>query len=126
MKSMTFTIIGGLFILGLIAGYFSGLVGIGGGVIIVPTLVLLFGFSQHLAQGTTVALLVPPIGILAAMEYYKNGNIDKPAALVICIGFILGGYIGGRMAIGLSETMLRRIFSIILIALGIRMFFFKS
>ena len=74
-------------LLGLVAGILSGLIGIGGGTIIVPALIFLFGFSQHLAQGTTLALLVPPIGILAAWTYYKQGYVDLHIAALICLGF---------------------------------------
>ena len=120
-----YTLIGLLF-LGMIAGYFSGLVGIGGGVIIVPALVLLFGFNQHTAQGTTLALLVPPIGMLAAFSYYQKGFVDMKTAILICIGFIIGGFIGSKMAIGLSENLMRRIFAIVLIILGIKMLLYKE
>lgn len=118
-----FIVIAGLFILGIFAGYFSGLVGIGGGVIIVPALVLIFGFSQHTAQGTTLALLIPPIGIFAFLSYYQKGFVDIKSAIIICIGFILGGLIGGKMAVDISENFLRKIFAILLILLGVRMFF---
>lgn len=118
-----FIVIAGLLILGIFAGYFSGLVGIGGGVIIVPALVLIFGFSQHTAQGTTLALLIPPIGIFAFLSYYQKGFVDIKSAIIICIGFILGGLLGGKMAVEISESVLRKIFAILLILLGIRMFF---
>ena len=116
----------GLIILGMIAGYFSGLIGIGGGVIIVPALVILFGFTQHTAQGTTLALLVPPIGILAAYSYYQKGFVDMKTAILICIGFIIGGFIGGKMAIGLSENVMKTVFAIILILIGIKMLVYKE
>lgn len=116
----------GLLILGMVAGYFSGLIGIGGGVIIVPALVILFGFSQHTAQGTTLALLVPPIGILAAYSYYQKGFVDVRCAVLICIGFIIGGFIGGKMAIGLSENVMKTIFAIVLILIGIKMLLYKD
>ncbi len=116
----------GLILLGAVAGYFSGLVGIGGGVIIVPALVLLFGFNQHTAQGTTLALLVPPIGILAAMSYYQKGYVDMKSALFICIGFTIGGYLGGKLAVSISEGMLKKIFALLLVVLGVRMFFSGS
>jgi uncharacterized membrane protein YfcA len=116
----------GLIILGMIAGYFSGLIGIGGGVIIVPALVILFGFTQHTAQGTTLALLVPPIGILAAYSYYQKGFVDIKSAVLICIGFIIGGFIGGKMAIGLSENVMKTIFAIVLILIGIKMLVYKE
>jgi uncharacterized protein len=116
----------GLLLLGIIAGYFSGLVGIGGGVIIVPALVLLFGFTEHNAQGTTLALLIPPIGILAVWSYYQKGYVDIKTAAIICVGFILGGYIGGRMAVGISEAVLKKVFAIVLIGLGTKMLFFNK
>lgn len=124
--NMNFSFLIGLLLIGLVAGYFSGLVGIGGGVIIVPALVLFFGFNQHTAQGTTLALLVPPIGILAVLSYYKNGYVDLKSAIIICVGFIIGGYLGGKMAIGISENVLRKAFSIMLIVLGIKMYFTVS
>lgn len=107
-----------LLLLGAVAGYISGLVGIGGGVILVPALVLLLGYSQHRAQGTTLALLIPPIGLLAVWEYYRQGYVDVKTAVVVCIGFVLGGYLGGRLAVGLSELMLKRIFALTLLVLG--------
>jgi uncharacterized membrane protein YfcA len=112
--------------LGVIAGFFSGLVGIGGGVIIVPGLVLLFGFDQRLAQGTTLALLVPPIGLLAVISYFQKGFVDVRSAFLICIGFILGGLIGGKIAVGLSEQLLKRIFAVLLIMLGVKMLLFNQ
>ena len=87
---------------------------------------LLFGFSQHTAQGTTLALLIPPIGILALISYYQKGYVDVKSAVVICIGFVIGGYLGGRMAIGFSEELLKKIFAIILIALGVILFITKK
>ncbi len=111
----------GLLVLGMVAGYFSGLVGIGGGVIIVPALVLLFGFTQYSAQGTTLALLVPPIGILAVWKYYQKGFVDIRTAIVICIGFIIGGYLGSITAVNISQDSLRKIFAATLIILGVKM-----
>ncbi len=108
-------------LLGLMAGALSGLIGIGGGVIIVPALVLLFGFSQHQAQGTTLALLVPPIGILAAWTYYKQGFVNLPVAGLICVGFIIGSYLGARTATVLSNVALERVFGVALLVLAIKM-----
>jgi uncharacterized protein len=110
-------------ILGILAGTLSGLIGIGGGIIIVPALVFLFGFSQHSAQGTTLALLVPPIGILAAWTYYKHGYVDMKIAGFICLGFLLGGLLGARFATGLSNVMLERIFGISLLLISLKMLF---
>lgn len=114
-----------LILLGVVAGVLSGLIGIGGGVIIVPALVLLFGFSQHLAQGTTLALLVPPIGIIAAWSYYRQGNVNIEAALFIVIGFLVGSLFGAKLAAGLSDLALKKIFGIALFLIAIRMIFFK-
>lgn len=94
--------------LGLIAGTFSGIVGLGGGVIIVPALVFLFGLSQQQAQGTTLALMVPPIGILAAYAYYQQGYVDIKIAALVCLGFIFGGWLGAKFAVGLSQNVLQK------------------
>jgi uncharacterized membrane protein YfcA len=105
-------------ILGVFAGMVSGLIGIGGGVIIVPCLVYIFGLSQHTAQGTTLAMLVPPIGLLAAWAYYKQGHVNLPVAGLICLGFVLGGYFGAKFAIGFSEAALRKIFGVCLLVIA--------
>lgn len=110
-------------ILGLVAGTLSGLIGIGGGVIIVPALVFLFGLSQHEAQGTTLALLVPPIGILAAWTYYKQGFVDLKIVAFICMGFFLGGLFGAKMATSLSNIQLERIFGVALLLISLKMIF---
>lgn len=112
-------------LLGLTAGFLSGLLGIGGGIIIVPALVLIFGFTQHQAQGTTLALMIPPIGLLAALAYYQKGFVNLKVALLICLGFIVGGFFGAKMAVNLSVDVLKRIYGIALLALGIKMVFFK-
>jgi len=108
-------------LLGLFTGVFSGVIGIGGGVIIVPALVFLFGFTQHYAQGTTMALLVPPIGILAAYTYYKNGYVNIQAAILICIGFVIGGLIGSKIAVSLPDAILKKVFGGVLLAIGFYM-----
>ncbi|MDD5066765.1 MAG: TSUP family transporter [bacterium] len=112
-------------VIGLTAGILSGLLGIGGGIIIVPALVFLFGFSQHQAQGTTLALMVPPIGILAAYVYYKQGFVNLKASLIICLGFLIGGFLGARLAGQVSGPVLSRIFGLLFVLLGLRMIFFK-
>lgn len=108
-------------ILGLVAGTFSGLIGIGGGLIIVPVLVFLFGFSQHEAQGTTLALMVPPIGLPAAWTYYKSGHVNFEVALLICAGFFLGGLVGAKFATALSTTALERIFGLAMLLISLKM-----
>jgi uncharacterized membrane protein YfcA len=112
-------------LLGFVAGALSGLIGIGGGVIIVPALVFLFGLSQHQAQGTTLALLIPPIGILAAWMYYQQGYVDVKIAAVICLGFFFGSFLGAKVATGLSNIMLERIFGVALLLIALKMIFVK-
>lgn len=112
-------------LLGLIAGIFSGLIGIGGAIIIIPSLVLLFGLSQHTAQGTTLALMVPPIGLLAAWTYYKQGFVDFKIAGLICLGFFVGGLAGARYATNIPDDMLRKIFGVILLIASLKMIFYK-
>ena len=110
-------------LLGLSAGIISGLIGIGGGIIIVPALVYLFGLTQHQAQGTTLALLVPPIGLLAAWTYYKHGYVNLTIARFVCIGFLVGGLLGAKIAVGLSNVILRRVFGIALLLVSLYMIF---
>jgi uncharacterized membrane protein YfcA len=112
-------------LLGLVTGILSGLMGIGGAIIIIPTLVLLFGLSQHMAQGTTLALMVPPIGLLAAWTYYQKGFVDLKIAGFICIGFFIGGLLGANLAIGIPEQILKKVFGVLLLAVSMRMIFFK-
>ena len=112
-------------LLGLIAGALSGLIGIGGGIIIIPALIFLKGFSQHLAQGTTLALMVPPVGILAAWTYYKNGHVDLKIASFICLGFFLGGLLGAKFANIIPGIALEKIFGIALLVIALKMIFFK-
>jgi uncharacterized membrane protein YfcA len=112
-------------LLGLTAGALSGLIGIGGGVIIVPALVLFFGLSQHQAQGTTLALLVPPIGVLAVWSYYKQGYVNFEIAGYMCVGFLAGSYLGARMATNLPNIVLERIFGVALLLIALKMLFTK-
>ena len=112
-------------LLGLVTGILSGLIGIGGAIIIIPTLVLLFGLSQHTAQGTTLALMVPPIGLLAAWTYYKQGFVDFKIAGLICLGFFFGGLVGAKFATHIPEDTLRKIFGVILLTASLRMIFYK-
>ncbi|HTR80762.1 MAG TPA: sulfite exporter TauE/SafE family protein [Bacteroidota bacterium] len=108
-------------VLGLAAGVLSGLIGVGGGIIIIPSLVFFFGLSQHQAQGTTLATLVPPIGILAAWKYYSAGYVDLKIAAFVCIGFVIGGLLGANIATDLSNDVLRKIFGVVLLITGTKM-----
>jgi hypothetical protein len=112
-------------LLGLLTGVFSGMFGLGGGVIIIPALVFLFGLSQHQAQGTTLALMVPPIGLLAAWQYYKQGYVDLKIAAFVCLGFFFGGLLGAKLVVGLPEPLLRRFFGVTLLMISIKMILTK-
>jgi len=112
-------------LLGLLTGVSSGMFGLGGGIIIIPALVFLFGFSQHQAQGTTLALMVPPIGLLAAWQYYKQGYVDLKIAAFVCLGFFFGGLIGAKLVVGLPEPILRRLFGVALLMISIKMILTK-
>ena len=111
----------GLVLLGLAAGVLSGLLGIGGAVVIIPALVFFFGFPQHRAAGTTLALFCLPIGLLGVMPYFKRGMVDVRAVLLICAGFLVGGFIGGHVAVGMTGTALQKVFAVILIAVAVKL-----
>ena len=103
-----------ILILGLVVGVLVGLLGIGGGIIVVPALVHLFGMDQHLAQGTSLFILLPPLGLGAAVVYWKKGLINLPAGLLCALGFLVGGYFGGLVAIDLPSNVLRALFGLFL------------
>ena len=107
-----------MLLIGLLVGVVSGVVGIGGGVLFVPALVWLAGMSQHKAQGTSLGALLAPVGIFAFMEYYRNGNADLKVALLLAVGFLIGGYFGAVGAQHIPDLWLRRIFAVTLIAVG--------
>ena len=106
---------------GLLAGVMSGLLGIAGGVILIPIFVMLFGLSQHTAQGTTLALLVPPVGLLAALTYYKAGFVDLKIAAFVCIGLFFGALFGAKFAVAMPQLLLRRLFGIVLLIISVKM-----
>jgi uncharacterized membrane protein YfcA len=108
-------------LVGLMVGVLSGIIGIGGGIMIVPVLVYFFHMNQHKAQGTSLAALLAPVGALAFWEYYKAGNVDLKAGLLIATGFLVGGYFGGLWAQHLPEVVLRRVFGTLLVIIGIRL-----
>jgi uncharacterized membrane protein YfcA len=108
-------------ILGLIAGIFGGMFGIGGGTILIPALVFLFGLTQHQAQGTTLAIMVPPIGLLAAWRYWQTGNVKLSPAAFICAGFLVGGLIGANLVQNLSDPLLKKLFGVFLLFVSLEM-----
>lgn len=123
---MTLTTILILLLIGLAAGFLSGLIGIGGGVLIVPALVLVAGFSQKLAQGTSLGILLLPVGILAVIQYYKQGYLNVNYVAIISIAFILGGFLGSKLALSLSDDKMKKIFAIIMMIIAVKMLFFDK
>lgn len=118
MTAQTFA---SLLLIGILAGLLSGLVGVGGGVVMVPLLVLFLGLSQHQAQGTSLAVLAIPVTALAVFNYYKEGQLDFKYAAVIALFFIVGSVLGSKLALGLGQRTLKKIFAVILIGIAIKM-----
>ena len=112
-----------LLLVGIAAGILSGLVGIGGGLIIVPALIFFLGFSQKLAQGTSLGILLLPIGILAVLQYYKAGFVDVKTVWLVAVGFLAGGYFGSRIALSLPQETVKKIFAIVLLVIAVKMLF---
>jgi uncharacterized membrane protein YfcA len=110
-----------LIIVGLAAGVLSGMVGVGGGIIIVPALVIFLGFSQHQAQGTSLGLLLLPVGILAVMNYYNKGYIDIKVVAIMSIAFVLGGWLGSKLSLSMPQDTVKKIFAIVLFYTAFRM-----
>lgn len=123
---MTTTIILLLIVVGLVAGFLSGLIGIGGGVIIVPALVIFLGFSQKLAQGTSLGILLLPVGILAVIQYYKQGYLNVNYVAIVSVAFVLGGFMGSKLALSLSDEKMKKIFAVILMLISLKMLFFDA
>jgi uncharacterized membrane protein YfcA len=119
--TMTFTTILILIIIGLAAGMLSGMIGVGGGIIIVPALVYFLAFSQQKAQGTSLGILLLPVGILAVMQYYKHGHIDVKVVVIVSLSFIIGGFFGSKLALSLPEATLKKIFAVIMILIALKM-----
>lgn len=115
-----------LLIIGIGAGMLSGLVGVGGGIIIVPALVFFLGFSQKLAQGTSLGILLLPVGILGVMQYYKQGYVDLKVVGVISLAFLLGSYLGSWIALSLSQDTVKKIFAVLLLLLAIKLLFLDT
>jgi uncharacterized membrane protein YfcA len=112
-----------LVLIGLAAGVLSGMIGIGGGIIIVPALVYVLGFSQQQAQGTSLGLLLLPVGILAVLNYYKQGYIDIKVVGIMCITFVLGGWLGSKISLSLPQETVKKIFAVVLLLVAGKMLF---
>ena len=115
-----------LLVIGLISGALSGLVGIGGGIIIVPALIFFLGFSQKLAQGTSLGILLLPIGILAVLQFYKAGYVSIPTVLMVALGFIVGSYFGSRIALSLPQETVKKLFAILILIVALKLLFFDK
>jgi uncharacterized membrane protein YfcA len=118
-----------LILIGILAGILAGFFGIGGGLILIPFLVLALGFPQHMANGTSLVALLAPVGIFGVLEYYKAGKISPDnikAGLIIAVGMLAGVYLGSRGALLISSTVLRKSFAIFLLLVAIRMWFANS
>jgi uncharacterized membrane protein YfcA len=114
-----------LLVIGTITGVMAGMLGIGGGLVVIPALVMILGMSQQTAQGTSLAMMLPPIGILAAYNYYKEGHVDVKFAILLALTFIIGSYFGSKLAVRLPQELLKKIFGIFLLLVAIKMLFWK-
>ncbi len=120
-----YTIIG-LIAVGILVGFFSSMVGIGGGLILVPILIAFYGFNQHTAQGTTLALLSLPVAAVGAFNYYKNGHVDWKVAIILAIGFVIGGYFGSNLAVNISGSILKKFFAVVMLVMATKYLFFDK
>ncbi|HIG32967.1 MAG TPA: sulfite exporter TauE/SafE family protein [Flavobacteriales bacterium] len=114
-----------LIVIGLLAGILSGLVGVGGGILMIPLLIMFLGLTQHQAQGTALFAMLPPIGILAAMNYYKEGFVKWEYAAVMALTFVVGGYFGSKLSISLPDQTVRKVFGVIMLIGAIKLIFSK-
>jgi len=111
--------------IGITAGIMAGMLGIGGAIIMIPALVYFMGVSQQTAQGTSLAVMLPPIGIIAAYNYYKAGQVNIKFALILAAAFLIGSYFGSKLALNLPQPLLKKIFGILLILVAAKMLFSK-
>jgi len=114
-----------LVLIGLVAGTLSGLIGVGGAIIIIPGLIFLLGMDQYSAQGTSLATLLLPIGLMAVLNYYKEGEINIKYAMIIAAAFFVGGYLGSKFALEIPEAILRKVFAVTLVVIAVKMFLGK-
>ena len=115
-----------IILVGVAAGMLGGLVGVGGGIIIVPALVYFIGFSQKTAQGTSLALIMLPVGIFGVLQYYKSGHVDFRIAGILAIGFLAGSFFGSKIALSLPQETVKKVFAILMIVMAIKMLFFDK
>jgi uncharacterized membrane protein YfcA len=115
-----------LIIIGLMAGIFGGMFGVGGAIVMIPAMVYFLGVDQHTAQGTSLAVMLPPIGLFAAYNYYKDGQVNVWYAVIIAITFMIGGYFGSKIALQLPEQLMKRMFAVFLILVALKLIFSKQ
>ena len=120
---MTLTTVILLILIGLTAGVLGGMIGLGGGIILIPALILIMKLDQQTAQGTSIAIMLPPIGLFAVYHYYKAGYVNTNYAIIIAAAFMIGGYFGSVLALKLSPNLMRKVFSLLLVAIAVKMFF---
>lgn len=113
-------------LIGIISGILGGILGLGGAIVIIPALAIFLGYSQQLAQGTALIMMVLPVGSLAAYQYYQKGFVDIKAALILGLFFFIGGYFGGKFATQLPELIMKRAFAVILVGIAVKMWFFSK
>jgi len=114
-----------LVLIGIITGFAAGMLGIGGAIIMIPGLVFLLGMTQQEAQGTSLAVMLPPIGILAAYNYYKEGVVNLKFALILAVAFIIGSYFGSKLAIQIPQHLLKKIFGVLMLGIALKMLLSK-
>ena len=114
-----------LIVIGIISGLLAGVFGIGGAIIVIPALVFILGLSQHEAQGTSLAFMLPPVGILATWNYWKEGHVNWKIALVLSLTFVIGAYFGSQFSVNISDKMLRKVFGVLLMVMAFKMIFSK-
>ena len=115
-----------IILVGIAAGILGGLVGVGGGIIIVPALVYFIGFSQKTAQGTSLGLIMLPVGILGVLQYYKQGHVDFRVVGMLAVGFLAGSYFGSKIALSLPQETVKKIFALLMIIIAVKMLFFDK
>ncbi len=112
-----------LMVIGLTAGLLSGLIGIGGGVVMVPLFLILLNYNQHQAQGMSLAVMLPPVTLLAVLNYNKAGVINWKMALIVSVCFVIGGYLGSKMALKIDNYILKKIFGVVMLIIAFKMIF---
>jgi hypothetical protein len=122
---MSVTTIVILVVMGVITGFMAGMLGIGGGIIVIPALIMILGFTQQGAQGTSLAMMLPPVGIFAVINYYKAGNVDWRVAVILALFFIIGSVFGSKLAVKIPQDVLKKIFGVFLLLVAAKMLFGK-